>query len=125
MSVYTGTLLKINNQNLPSLKEYKVGRNKLWKDADRAMTGTVKATLIGIFPKLELKFNYMSQDEMATVCSILDQAYFNVTYFDVRVQGTTTAKYYAADYTPELSSKYRGLYNPLSVNLIPVEKRRY
>ena len=125
MSSYTGALLKINNQTLPSLKEYKVGRNKLWKDADRNMSGEVKATLIGIFPKLELQFTYMNQEQMANVCSILDQAYFNVTWFDVRIQGITTAKYYAGDYTPTLSKKYSGLYEPLSVNLIPVAKRRY
>ncbi len=123
--IYSGNLIKINNTIIPKIVSYKVGRNKLWKDADRNMNGDVRATLIGIFPKIEINIGYTTQEEMATITQLLDQAYFTVEYFDVRTQGTTTASYYAGDYSPELDSKLKGRYKPLTVSLIPVSKRGY
>ena len=123
--MYSGDLLKINNTTITKLTNYGVGRNKLWKDADRNMNGDVRATLIGIFPKLKLNFTYTTQSEMSTISALLDQDYFSVTYFDPRTNSTHTADYYAGDYEVELSNRYRGLYKPFSVNLIPVSKRSY
>lgn len=123
--VYNGNLLKINGETIPSIVSYKVGRNKLWKDADRNMNGDVRATLIGIFPKIQLEIGITTQDEMAILTQLLDQDYFEVEFFDVRVQDVVTAKYYAGDYTTDLLDKYKGLYNKMSVSLIPVSKRRY
>ena len=122
---YSGNLIKINNTIIPKIVSYKVGRNKLWKDADRNMNGDVRATLIGIFPKIELNIGHTTQEEMTTITQLLDQAYFTVEYFDVRTQATTTASYYAGDYSPELDSKLKGIYKPLTVSLIPVSKRGY
>lgn len=123
--IYSGDLIKINGSKIPVITNYKVGRNKLWKDADRNMAGDVRATLIGIFPKIELSIGYTTQEQMSKLCQILDQAYFTVEYFDVRVQGTTTAQYYAGDYANEIFDKSRGLYKPFTVSLVPVSKRRY
>lgn len=123
--IYSGDLIKINGTKIPSIVNYKVGRNKLWKDAERNMNGDVRATLIGIFPKIELNIGITTQEQMATITQLLDQAYFTVEYFDVRVQGTTTAQYYASDYTVDMLSKTRGLYNSFTVSLVPVSKRGY
>lgn len=123
--IYSGDLIKIDGTKIPSIVKYKVGRNKLWKDAERNMNGDVRASLIGIFPKIELEIGVTTQEQMAQLTQLLDQDYFSVTWFDVRVQGTVTANYYAGDYSPELLSKSRGLYKPISVNLVPVSKRRY
>lgn len=122
---YEGDLIKINGVKIPAIKSYKVGRNKLWEDAERNMNGDVRATLIGIFPKIELTIGVTTQSEMATITQLLDEAYFTVEYFDVRVQETVTASYYAGDYTPDLLDKSRGLYNEFTVSLVPVSKRRY
>lgn len=123
--IYTGDLIKIAGNKIPAITNYKVGRNKLWKDADRNMNGDVRATLIGIFPKIELSIGYTTQEEMSKLCQILDQSYFEVEYFDVRVKGTTKAQYYAGDYANEIFDKSRGLYKPFTVSLVPVSKRRY
>ena len=123
--IYDGTLIKINGQTIPAIVNYKVGRNKLWKDAERNMNGDVRATLIGIFPKIELNIGVTTQEQMSTLVQLLDNAYFNVEYFDVRTQGTTTAQYYASDFTPELKLKHKGLYEQMTVSLVPVSKRRY
>lgn len=119
-----GKLLKINGQEVPALKTYKVSPNKLWKDAERNMNGDVRASLIGIFPKLELEFGgYLDADKIANACRLLDQPYFSVEYHDPKTNSKHTAQYYAGDYTVELLDKYRVLYKPFTVNLIPVSKR--
>lgn len=123
--IYDGDLIKINGTKIPAIVNYKVGRNKLWKDAERNMNGDVRATLIGIFPKIELNIGITTQAQMATITQLLDNDYFTVEYFDVRTQGTTMAQYYAGDYTVDMLSKSRGLYNAFTVSLVPVKKRLY
>ncbi len=120
---FSGDLLKINGNTIRGLSGYKVGYNKLWKDADRNMNGDVRASLIGIFPKLELTFrDALNEDEISAICALLDQPYFNVTYFSPKTKGTVTARYYAGDYAPELLDKSRGLYKSFTVSLVPVSK---
>lgn len=120
---YSGDLLQINGQKVPGIKEYKVSYNKLWKDADRNMNGDVRATLIGIFPKIELTIRpALTEDEMSQLINLLDQAYFSVTYFDPKTKGAITAQYYASDYTTELLDR-RGYYKEMTVSLVPVSKR--
>lgn len=123
--IYDGALIKISDEIVPAIVNYKLGRNKLWKNADRNMAGDVRATLIGIFPKIELNIGITTQEQMSKLTQILDQDYFTVEYFDVRVQETTTAQYYAGDYSIEILNKSNGLYKPFTVSLIPVSKRRY
>jgi hypothetical protein len=89
------------------------------------MSGDVRATLIGIFPKIQLHVGYTTQEEMSKLTKILDKDFFTVEWFDVRVQNTISAKYYASDYDIELDSKSKGRYKPFDVNLVPVSKRRY
>lgn len=123
--IYSGDLIKIAGNKIPAITNYKVGRNKLWKNADRNMNGDARATLIGIFPKIELSIGKTTQAEMSQLTQLFDQDYFEVEYFDVRVQGTTKANYYASDYSIELQSKFKGTYKPFTVSLVPVSKRRY
>lgn len=123
--IYTGNLVKIDGKTIPHIVSYKVGRAKLWKDSERNMSGDVRATLIGIFPKIEIQVGYTTQEEMSNLTKLLDKDFFTVEWFDVRVQNTISAKYYAGDYDVELESKSKGLYKPFSVSLVPVSKRRY
>lgn len=122
MSIYTGNLLVIDGLNITNLVTYKVTRAKLWRDADRNMNGDIRATLIGVFPKLELTIGVTQQSDLDNICAKLDQPYFPVTYFDPKTEATRTAQYYAGDYSPEMLSKSRGLWKPFQVNLIPVSK---
>lgn len=123
--IYTGDLVKINDTTLDNLVTYKIGRAKLWKNADRNMSGDVRAVLIGIFPKITMKINYTTQAEMSRLTQLLDQDFFTVTWFDVRIQDVVSTQYYASDYNVELDNKSKGLYKPFEVNLVPVSKRRY
>lgn len=123
--IYDGDLVKINGNVIPHVKQYKIGRAKLWKNADRNMSGDVRACLIGIFPKIKMKIGVTTQEEMAQLTQLLDLDFFEVEWFDVRIQATVKTKYYANDYDTDLLSKSRGLYQPFEVNLVPVSKRRY
>lgn len=118
-------LIKINGVIIPHIVSYKIGHSKLWKDSDRNMSGDVRATLIGIFPKIQLEIGYTTQTEMNGLTAVFDKDFFTVEWFDVATQGMVSAKYYASDYDVELDSKYKGRYKPFSVNLVPVSKRRY
>lgn len=122
---YTGNLIEIDGNAIPHIVSYKIGRAKLWKDSDRNMSGDVRATLIGIFPKIQLQIGYTTQEEMSELTAILDKDFFTVKWFDVRTEETHEAKYYASDYDVELDNKLKGRYKPFSVNLVPVSKRRY
>lgn len=123
--IYTGDLVKIDGVTIPHIVSYKISRSKLWKDSDRNMSGDVRATLIGIFPKIQLQVGYTTQEEMSQLTQILDKDFFTVTWFDVRTQETISTKYYASDFDVELDNKSKGRYKPFNVNLVPVSKRRY
>ena len=123
--IYTGDLVQIDGETIPHIVSYKIGRAKLWKDSERNMSGDVRATLIGIFPKIQMEVGYTTQEEMSELTQLLDKDFFTVTWFDVRVQETVSAKYYAGDYDVELDSKSKGRYKPFSVSFVPVSKRRY
>ena len=123
--IYKDDLVQIDGHTIPHLVSYKIGRAKLWKDSERNMSGDVRATLIGIFPKIQLEIGYTTQEEMSELTQLLDKDFFTVTWYDVRMQTTVSAKYYASDYDVELDSKSKGRYKPFSVSLVPVSKRRY
>ncbi len=119
------TLIKINNVTLPNVVNYQIQRTKLWKDSERNMAGDVRASFVGIYPKIALNIGYCTSDEMETLTRLLDTPYFDVTYYDGRTKTTHTAKYYAGDYNIDIYTKTSGKYKPFSVNLIPVSKRSY
>lgn len=123
--IYTGDLVKINGNTVPHIVNYKIGRAKLWKNADRNMSGDVRAVLVGIFPKITMKVGILTQEQISQLTQLLDQDFFTVTWFDVRIQQTVSTQYYASDYDVDLLSKSRGLYQPFDVSLVPVSKRRY
>lgn len=123
--IYNDKFLQIDGVTIPKIQEYKVSRSKLWKDAERNMNGDMRSTLVGIFPKIIVKIGVLTQDEIGTVCSLLDKPFFSVVYFDVRSQSVKSGKYYAGDYDVEILKKSDGLYKPFDVSLMPVSKRTY
>lgn len=123
--IYTGDLVQIDGVTIPHIVSYKISRAKLWKDSERNMSGDVRATLIGIYPKIQMQVGYTTQEEMSQLTQLLDKDFFTVTWFDVRLQETISEQYYAGDYDVELDNKAKGRYKPFNVNLVPVSKRRY
>ena len=119
---------------IPHLVNYKISHAKLWKDSDRNMSGEIRATFIGVFPKIQLQIGYTTEQEITKLTEFLDKDFFTVGWFDVSLQKTGDeidsvkyyeAKYYASDYDVELDNKEKRRYKPFSVSLVPVSKRRY
>lgn len=121
----TATLLKIGNTTVPGIKTYKVSYNHLWKDAERTMSGSLRASLIGIFPKIEVQTReVLTRAEIQAIYAALEShPYFSVTFWDPATDTTRTATYYSADWDVELFSKNRGLYKAAKIVLTPTERR--
>jgi len=115
-------IVKINGTELTHLKKFNVNRTKLWTEANRNMQGDLRATLIGIYPKLELGFTAMDKDTCKAIIALLDLAFFSVDWWDEASQTFQTAQFYAGDYTLPLFSAETQLYEAFEVNLIPVSK---
>lgn len=116
-------LLKINSTVISKLAEWEVERNKLWTDAGRNMAGDLKATFIGLFPKIVVNFGYLTGAELATVATLLDATSFTAEYWDVKTQTMKSGTYYASDYSTPIFDKNRELYKPFKVSLVPFKKQ--
>lgn len=122
MANITQRLLKIGTTDITNICDYSVQYSKLWKDAERNMNGDVRATLIGIFPKILVKTTVQDLSKIGTLGTLLNQDYFSVTFYDFLSGTTKTAQYYASDYTVKLKQRKNGLVDACSFNLIPVSK---
>lgn len=116
------TLATINGTTLSKIKSFKVERNKLWTEADRNMAGDLRATFIGLFPKVVVEFGYLTADELKTNIALLDLASFTLQWWDAGSETLKSGTYYAGDYATPLFDKTKELYEPFSVNLIPFSK---
>lgn len=128
MAKITQNLIEIQNVSSGvyypfELSEYAVEYNKLWRDADRNMNGDVRATLIGVFPKLICKSAPLKRANAGNLAALLSQPYFNVKYFDTITGGVVSAQFYANDPSTELLNRCGEWYDETSFNLIPVSKR--
>lgn len=121
--IYSGNLIKINGNIIEGITSYVVIRKKHWRDAERNMAGEVRATLIGIFPEIELDIKVSSQDQAQALVLLLDQPYLNVEWFDIATGETHTAQYFVDEYNVDMLFKDRGLYKPTKIKLSPVSKR--
>ena len=121
----TATLLKVNNTTVPGIKTYRVEYNHLWKDAERNMSGSVRASLIGLFPKIicETREAIDRTEVQAIFTAVESNPYFSVTFWDPATDTTKTADYYVGDWSVELESKNRGLYKQTKITLVPVDRR--
>lgn len=73
--------------------------NKLWgDDTGRSLSGNFNGTLRGIFPKFELTFKPMKQNELQAIVKLLDTDYQQFTYYDPNKEATITIKTYTGDY---------------------------
>nr|DAY24907.1 MAG TPA: hypothetical protein [Caudoviricetes sp.] len=117
-------LLRINGTAIDKLVDYEIEWAKLWKDADRNMEGEVRATLIGLFPKIKCKTrNAIPRDEVATLGNLLNLPFLNVEYYDPLKNSVVSAKYYSSDFSTKLQERTRELFYEVSFNLIPISRR--
>ena len=95
------TLWKINTVDYTGeiLTPFKVGRNKLWgDDTGRVMSGEMKGSLVGIFPKFTVIFMPKTEAKMASLMAALDTAFQTVEYYDIQTQSFKSLGTYTSDY---------------------------
>ena len=86
------------------ITEAKYSYNKLWaSDSGRNLSGTMVASLVGVFPKLILEFRKLTKSELEVIIPILDKPYQNTTYYDPYKKQNVTMRTYTGDY--EVSNK--------------------
>lgn len=124
MSV-TNPIITINGVSLSSsqLNSYKLAYNKLWKNANRDMSGHIAATLIGIYPNISINTGVLDFDHAEALSSAINDDYFSVTYWDTQTSSQKTAQYYAADH--EVSFLNECKYGQVTVELVAVDKANY
>lgn len=122
MADINARLLKINGTDISNICEYTVEYNKLWKDADRNMLGEVRASLIGVFPKIKVKTTVQEINKVMTLGTLLNTPYFSVQFFDVLSNSVKTAQYYAGDFSTKLKLRQGSLIDEVSFSLVPVRK---
>lgn len=117
-------LLLINGKEIPKLLSYKVNYCKLWSsDTGRSMTGENKGTLIGIFPKIEISVGRLTEEEMATFLSLVNQASADVTYYDTERRQNITASFYFGDTADEIIRQSNMSHNKIEVSIIANKRR--
>lgn len=119
------TILTINGVLLSQseVEEYKVSYAKLWKGAERNMNGDVAATLIGVFPNIDVKTTKLSFSKASAISSAINAAYFSVTFYDTQTQTNKTANFYAADHDVTFLNKCT--IGQVTIQLVPVSKANY
>lgn len=116
-------LIVIGSLSLTEVVKYDVNYSKLWKDADRNMNGDVSSTFIGVFPNIDVTTIPVSQADVGTLCTALDQPYFTLTFWDPSSNSQQTAQYYASDYKISLANRITGMYATVDFSVVPVSKR--
>lgn len=119
------TLFKINNVDHTGqiLTPFKLGKNKLWgDDTGRVMSGEMKGTLVGIFPKFTVIFRPKTEDELASLMTVLDTAFQTVEYYDLKTKGFKTLGTYTNDYEVEVLSLNPLTWSPITVAFIATKK---
>ena len=123
MANITARLLKIGSTDITKICDYTVEYGKLWKDAERNMNGSVRASLIGVFPKIKVKTTVQEISNVITLGNLLNQDFFQITYFDILDNAVRTANYYASDFSTTLRRRKDSLINEIEFSLVPVDRK--
>lgn len=119
------TILTINgvSLSLAEVESYTLQYAKLWKDADRNMNGKVSATLIGVFPNINVKTTKLSFAKASALSAAVNAAYFTVSFWDTQKQLMKSASFYAADHDVTFIDKCT--VGQVTFQLVPVSKASY
>lgn len=120
-----------------SVVEASLDDYKLWAEGSgRSMTGESKGTLIGIFPKLQVKIGKQKADERALLVSLLNQAETTVRAYCVERKKFETASFYFGDVVNKIrkwdakgsfeNDTYRNnsVFDPISFSIIANNRRQ-
>jgi hypothetical protein len=115
-------LLKINNVDVPKLRKYVVGIEPLVDNAGRNLQGTLKASFVGNFLKIECEIGYTTSTEMTTLRGLLDPFSVTVKWYNEATGALVTTSMYTSPYKYGIFRKDVELYEPFSFSLISFAK---
>lgn len=112
-------LCKIEGTDLtPYLKTYDVSYEEMWSEANRNMSGMLKASYIATTPKIFLEFRQMTKTEISTVMGLLDNHSFTVAWYDETDDTYKQDEFYRGELKIGIRDLDSEMYKELSVNLI-------
>ncbi len=113
-----------------------LGDYKLWaQGSGRSMTGDNKGTLVGIFPKIELKIGRQRAEDRALMTRLLNQQSTTVRAYCTEREQFETASFYFGDVVNKIkkwdshgtfaNGKYKSntLFDTLSISVISNNRR--
>lgn len=97
--------IRLNNISMGQyLLSAKFEFNKLWgSDTGRNLAGKMTGTLVGIFPKITLRFRKLTKAEMNIIAPILDSENQTLIYYDPTTNDYETITTYTGDWSYENS----------------------
>ena len=115
--------IKINGTAVADkLTEAVYSFNKLWgDDTGRSLSGNFSGTLRGIFPKIELTFKPMTQNELQTLVKLFDTDYQTLTYYDPYKEAVVDMQTYTGDYSYKVNNTNHT--STLKIPFIATKKR--
>lgn len=86
-----------------AIKDASLSDYKYWaSDSGRSMTGSMKGTLTGIFPKLQVTIGKQNANERAILCKCLNQTEATVRAYCTERKRFETASFYFGDVTNKI-----------------------
>lgn len=118
-------VLLIDGWEVPKLIQYDVDWEPLWSgDTARDLSGDMKGTFIGWFPKLEVKVGTYDQETMRKFLKKVHKPWIDISYYDEELgKMSTQKKYYINAHKSSLKNSNTMKYNAFEFNLIPQSKR--
>lgn len=122
---FPNPLITINGVSLDAseVTSYTLQYAKLWKDAGRDMSGVLNATLIGVYPNIEIDTDLLDFSEAMALSAAINVDYFTVTYWDTQTNSHKAATFYAADHDVTFVNGCK--YGSVKVQLVPVTRANY
>jgi len=107
------------------LTEVHWGYHKIWSSkSGRNMAGTNSGSLVGIFPKITMKFRKLNNEEIGTVLSLFNKAENKVTVYNPDLKKIlNNMSFYSND--QEFDQKYLGKIEGYSCAVISNKAREY
>jgi len=93
-------MIKINGVTLPTPSDYEVGIQDISK-AERNARGTMIIERIATKRKIEVSWNFLSQEELSNLLKLVSPVFFSVEYIDPQEGKRKIGTFYAGDRVPK------------------------
>lgn len=117
----------LQNSIISKIIEYRLTYEKLWSaDTGRSISGKMQGTLIGIFPKIVIKFGKLSDAEYSNLASVMNSAEIKVDYYDSEKSEMSGIKsFYSDSLADDVKSTYmrNPIHKSVTVTLVSNDKR--